>query len=71
MKHIITIWNIPWALNVKRILIFKVYMNIGFHSSCGTDLGRSIAMITVNIHEIGVVKLVKGYPTFPITAQAV
>ena len=46
-------------------------MYIRFHSSCGTDLGRSIAMVTDNIHAIVVVKPVYGYPTFPLTAKAV
>ena len=31
-------------------------MHIRLHSSCGADLGRSIALVTDNIHAIGVVK---------------
>ena len=45
-------------------------MYIRFHSSWGTDLGRSIAAFTDNIYAIGVVKPVYGYPTFPLTATA-
>ena len=31
-------------------------MHIRLHSSLGADLGRSIAVVTDNIHAIGVVK---------------
>ena len=47
----------------------KIEMHIRLHGS--TDLGRSIAEITDNIHAIGVVKPVYRYPTFPLTTEAV
>ena len=34
----------------------KIEIYIRLHDSCGTDFGRSIAEVTDNIHEIGVVK---------------
>ena len=46
-------------------------MHIQIHSSCGTDLGRSIAVVTDNIHAIGVVKPVNERSTFPLAATAV
>ena len=46
-------------------------MHIRLYGSCGTDFGRSIATVTDNIHAIGVVKPVYGYPTFPLTTKAV
>ena len=51
--------------------MFKIKMHIRLHGSCGTDLGRSIAEVTDNIHTIDVVKPVYGYPTFQLTAKAV
>ena len=39
-----------------KIEILKIEMHIRLYSSCGTDLGRSIAEVTDNIHAIGVVK---------------
>ena len=46
-------------------------MHIRFHSTCGTDLGRSIAVVTDNIHAIDVVKPAYRSPTFQLTAKAV
>ena len=46
-------------------------MHIRLHSGCGTDLGRSIAVVTYNVHAICVVKPVYGYRTFPLTVKAV
>ena len=46
-------------------------MHIRLHGSCGTDLGRSIAEVTDNIHAISVVELVYERTTFPLTATAV
>ena len=46
-------------------------MHIRLYDSCGTDLGRSIAEVTDNIHAIGVVKPVYERSTFPLTATAV
>ena len=46
-------------------------MHIRLYGSCGTDLGRSIATVTDNIHAIGVVKPVYRYPTFPLITKAV
>ena len=43
-------------------------MHIRLHGSYGTDLGRSIAEVTDNIHAIGVVKPVYERSTFPLTA---
>ena len=48
-----------------HILVARLY------SSCDTDLRRSIAEVIDNIHAIGVVKHVNGYPTFQLTAKAV
>ena len=48
-----------------------MYMYIRLYGSCGTDLGRSIAEVTDNIHAIGVVKPVYERSTFPLTATAV
>ena len=47
------------------------YCSVRLHSSCGTDLGRSMEMATDNIHSIGVVEPVYGIPTFPLTKKAV
>ena len=47
MKHItffVLPWKIPWVLNFD---IENIHAHIRFHSSCGTDLGRSIAVVTV------------------------
>ena len=59
----------------KNLLLFDLnfveYRSVRFHSRCGTDLGRSIKMVTDNIHSIGVVKPLYGIPTFPLTAKAV
>ena len=38
-----------------KIYILKIEMHIRLHSICDTDLGRSIAEVTDNIHTIGVV----------------
>ena len=46
-------------------------MHIRLYSSCGTDLGRSIAEVTCSIHAIGVVKPVYERSTFPLTTTAV
>ena len=46
-------------------------MHIRLHSSCGADLGRSIAVVTNNIQAIGVVEPVYERSTFPLTATAV
>ena len=45
-------------------------MRIQLYGSCGTDLGRSIAEVTDNIHAIGVVKPVDERSTFPLTATS-
>ena len=42
-------------------------MHIRLHSSRGTDLERPIAVATDNIHAIGVVTPIYGYPTFLLT----
>ena len=49
----------------------KIEMHIRLYGSCGTDLGRSIAEVTYNIHAIGVAKPVYERSTFPLTATAV
>ena len=54
-----------------KIWILKIEMHIRLYGSCGTDLGRSIAEVTGNIHAIDVVKPVYGYPTFSLTAKTV
>ena len=54
-----------------KLKILKIEMHVRLYSSCGTDLGRSFAEVTDNIHAIGVVKPVYGYPNFPLTAKAV
>ena len=51
--------------------ILKIEMHIRLYCRCGTDLGRSIAEETDNIHAIGVVKPVYERSTFPLTATAV
>ena len=45
-------------------------MYIRLYGKCGTDLGRSIAEVTDNIHVIGVVKPVYESSTFPLTANS-
>ena len=42
--------------NLLKIQILKIEMHIYLYGSCGTDLGRSIAEVTDNIHAICVVK---------------
>ena len=49
----------------------KIEKHIRLYGSCGTDLGRSIAEVTDNIHAIGVVKPVYGIVAFLLTATAV
>ena len=39
-----------------KIEELKLEMHIRLYGSCSTDLGRSIAEVTDNIHAIGVVK---------------
>ena len=51
--------------------ILEIEMHIRLYGRCGTDLGRSIAEVTDNIHAIGVVKPVYERSTFPLTATAV
>ena len=46
-------------------------MHIRLYGSCGTDLRRSIAEVTENIHAIGVDKPVYERSTFPLTTTAV
>ena len=46
-------------------------MYIRLYGSSGTDLGRSIAEVTDNIHAIGVVKPVNERSTVQLTATAV
>ena len=58
MKHIITIFKIPRFLNLLQFWYWKYKRT--FHSSRGTDLGQSIAVVTDNTHAIGVVKPVYG-----------
>ena len=41
-------------LNLKRILILKIYMQIRFQGDCGTDLGWSIAVVTDNIRSLSI-----------------
>ena len=41
-----------------KIKILKIETHIRLYDSCGTDLRRSIAEVTNNIHAIGVVKSV-------------
>ena len=54
-----------------KIKILKIEMYIRLYGSCGTDLGRSIAEVTDNIHAIGMVKPVYERSTFPLTTTAV
>ena len=63
--------KITWGRNLLKIEILKIEMYIRLYGSCGTDLGRSIAEVTDNIHAIGVVKPVYERSTFPLTATAV
>ena len=51
--------------------MLKKEMHIRLHGSCVTDLGRSIAEVTDNIHAIGVVKPVYERSTFPLATTAV
>ena len=46
-------------------------MYIRLYGSCVTDLGRSIAEVTDNIHAIGGVKPGYERSTFPLTTTAV
>ena len=52
-------------------LIIEKEMHNQLYGNCGTDLGRSIAEVTDNIHAIAVVKLVNERSTSPLTAIAV
>ena len=73
--------NVTLALKICFCLSWKVYffefryvrddMHIRFQSSCGTNLGQSIAVVAYNICAIGVVKPVYGHPTFTLIATAV
>ena len=54
-----------------KIHILKIEMHIRLYGSCGTDLGRSIAEVTDNIHAIGMVKPVYERSTFTLTTTAV
>ena len=47
------------------------HCSVRLHSSCGTDLGRSIKMATENSRSIGVVTPGYGISTSPLTATAV
>ena len=73
IKHFYTIWQSKNNLSSKYVenLGIKTELHIRFYGSCGTDLGRSIAEVTDNIHAIGVVKPVYERSTYPITATAV
>ena len=55
-----------------KIYILNIELHIRLYDRCGADLGRSVADSEVkdNIHAIGVVKLVFGYPALPLTAPA-
>ena len=78
MKHFCTIWPYQNNLSSKYMyaenlewVILKIEMHIRLHGSCGTDLRRSIAEVTDNIHAIGVVKPVYERSSLPLTATAV
>ena len=60
-------------LQLKFIKYFAMEnrMHIRLHSRCGTDLGRSIAVVTYNILANDVVQPVYVFSTFPLTATAV
>ena len=63
--------KITWIRNILKIYVLKIEMHIRLYGSCGTDLWRSIAEVTDNIHAIGVVKPVYERSTFPLTTTAV
>ena len=58
-------------LKIKNIENTNVEKYTRLQGSCGTNLGRSIAEVTDNIHAIGVAKPVYKRSTFPLTATAV
>ena len=45
-------------------------MHIRLYDSCGTDLGRSIAEVTDNIHAISVVKTGLRVPNLPTNRKS-
>ena len=53
-----------------KVLELKTEMHIRLQDSCCTDLGRSIAEVTDNIHAIGGVKPVYVRITLPLTTTA-
>ena len=50
----VVVYNPLKITRVRNMLkkILKIEPNIRFYGSCGTDLGRSIAEVTDNIHAI-------------------
>ena len=53
-----------------KIKILKIEMHVRLYGGCGTDLGRLLAEVRNNIHAIGVVKPVYGYPNLPTTRKS-
>ena len=54
---------------VPSELVFLTLYSVRLHSSCRTDLGRSIKMATDNLHSLGVVNRFTGSQPYQLPQQ--